>query len=94
MPIQPRSQGSLLMQGRYMTNYMTMFFRRGGKNGRHRLEVFSTRQRAVNASNMVIIGRILVFLGLAAILHAGYSAVQCKYTIHLRRATCYYEPFV
>ena len=28
---------------------------------------------------MVIIGRILVFFGLAAILHAGYSAVQCKY---------------
>jgi len=36
---------------------------------------------------MVIIGRILVFFGLAAILHAGYSAVQCKYTIHLRWAT-------
>ena len=35
---------------------------------------------------MVIIGRILVFFGLAAILHAGYSAVQCKYTIHLRWA--------
>lgn len=27
---------------------------------------------------MVIIGRILVFFGLAAILHAGYSAVQCR----------------
>ena len=30
---------------------------------------------------MVILGRILVFFGLVAILHAGYSAVQCKYFV-------------
>lgn len=36
---------------------------------------------------MVIIGRILVFFGLAAILHAGYSAVQCEYIMALRWAT-------
>ena len=29
----------------------------------------------------VILGRILVFFGLVAILHAGYSAVQCKYFV-------------
>ncbi|KXJ25135.1 membrane magnesium transporter 1 [Exaiptasia diaphana] len=27
---------------------------------------------------MIILGRILVFIGLVAILHAGYSAVQCR----------------
>ncbi|XP_031554894.1 membrane magnesium transporter 1-like [Actinia tenebrosa] len=27
---------------------------------------------------MIILGRILVFIGLIAILHAGYSAVQCR----------------
>ena len=32
---------------------------------------------------MVILGRILVFFGLAAILHAGYSAVQCKYNAQI-----------
>ena len=31
--------------------------------------------------DMVILGRILVFFGLVAILHAGYSAVQCKYFV-------------
>ena len=30
---------------------------------------------------MVILGRILVFFGLVAILHAGYSAVQCEYFV-------------
>ncbi|XP_068687013.1 ER membrane protein complex subunit 5-like [Montipora foliosa] len=33
---------------------------------------------SVIASKMVILGRILVFFGLVAILHAGYSAVQCR----------------
>lgn len=33
----------------------------------------------VTAVDMVILGRILVFFGLVAILHAGYSAVQCEY---------------
>ena len=35
---------------------------------------------SVIASKMVILGRILVFFGLVAILHAGYSAVQCEYS--------------
>ena len=37
---------------------------------------------------MVILGRILVFLGLAAILHAGYSAVQCEYFLIILCKKC------
>jgi len=37
---------------------------------------------------MIILGRILVFFGLVAILHAGYSAVQCKYFVFGERVSC------
>ena len=39
----------------------------------------------ISAFVMVILGRFLVFVGLTAILHAGYSAVQCTYFPGIRQ---------